>query len=117
MFLLQHGHQVPNLSILCSHPVDHGAGLAGLLAVEHPDVADGRGLVGEAAVAESAAVGLGAGVRHRVPLEHPARVELLPAVLAREHVRRRRLQACNSRGQFNGNLLNSWYDYLYKLTY
>ena len=62
-------------------------------------MADGRGLVGEAAVAESASVGLCAGVRHRVPLQHPARVELLPAVLAREHVRRRRLQGGISMGK------------------
>ena len=59
--------------------------------MQHPDVPHGRGLVGEPPVAEAAAVRLGPRVRHRVPLQHPASVELLGAVLAREHVREGRL--------------------------
>ena len=70
-----------SLSLSLSDPVDHAPGLVGLLLVQHPDVPHRRGLVREPPVAEAAAVGLRARVRHGVPLQHPARVELLRAVL------------------------------------
>ena len=65
-----------SFSLSPSDPVDHAPGLVGLLLVQHPDVPHRRGLVREPPVAEAAAVGLRARVRHGVPLQHPARVEL-----------------------------------------